>query len=67
MVKSILDNFSDEEFSEIVLTSFSIAEVTQRCGFKTYKSGGGRDRVIKRIKTLKIDTSHFKYINDRQL
>ena len=60
MSKSILDKFSDEEFKEIVLTSFSIAEVTKRCGFKTYKSGGGRDRVSRRIKNLGIDTSHFK-------
>jgi len=65
MGKSILYNFSDEEFKEIVLTSFSIAEVTQKCGFKTYKSGGGRDRVVKRIKNLGIDTSHFK-TNGRQ-
>lgn len=65
MTKTILENFSDEEFEEIVLTSFSITEVTKRCGYKTYKSGGGREKVIKRIRSLNIDTSHFKS-NGRQ-
>lgn len=60
MAKSTLENFSDEEFKEIVATSFSITEVTQRCGFKTCKSGGGRNRVVQRVKNLGIDTSHFK-------
>lgn len=65
MGKSIIENFSDEEFEKIVATSFSITEVTQRCGFKTCKSGGGRDQVAKRIKNLNIDISHFK-TNGRQ-
>lgn len=60
MSESILDNLLDDEFKEIVSTSFSITEVTKRCGFKTCKSGGGRDRVRKRIASLNIDTSHFK-------
>lgn len=60
MGKSIIANFSDEKFKEIVSTSFSITEVTQRCGFKTYKSGGGRDMVIKRIRNMGLNTSHFK-------
>ena len=65
MAKSILDNFSDEEFKQIVSTSFSIAEVTKKCGFKTYKSGSGRTKVIQRIRVLGIDISHFKS-NGRQ-
>ena len=60
MARSILENFSDEEFKEIVSTSFSISEVVKRCGFKTYKSGGGRENVRKRINSLKVNTSHFK-------
>lgn len=63
--KSILENFSDEEFKEIVATSFSISEATKKCGFKTYNSGGGRKSVYKRIDLLELDTSHFK-ANGRQ-
>lgn len=65
MAKSILYNLSDEEFRKVVMTSFSITEVTKRCGFKTCKSGGGRNRVTQRIKNLNIDISHFK-VNGRQ-
>lgn len=63
--KSILDSLSDTEFKDIVSNSFSITEVTRRCGFKTCKSGGGRQKVIARIRNQNIDISHFK-INGRQ-
>ena len=65
MAQSILNNLSDEEFRKVVMESFSITEVTKKCGFKTCKSGGGRNRVIQRIKNLGIDIGHFK-VNGRQ-
>lgn len=58
--KSIIDALTDVEFAEIVSNSFSLTEVTKKCGFKTCNSGGGREKVKKRITMLDLDTSHFK-------
>lgn len=65
MKSSKLNDISKEEFKDIVLNSFSISEVTKKCGFKTWKSGGGRDRVIQRIKNEGININHFK-VHGRQ-
>ena len=48
---------SDEELMEAVLTSFSIYEVLRKTGRK--EAGGSHSHYSKRIKSLKIDTSHF--------
>lgn len=55
-----MERLSDAEFESIVLDSRSITEVTKRCGYATYKSGGGREQVIKRIRNNDLDISHFK-------
>lgn len=60
MQKSAIYNFSDDEFKKIVSESFSITEVTRKCGYKTCKSGGGRQKVTQRIKNLEINTDHFR-------
>lgn len=62
---SKLDILTKEEFKDIVLDSFSISEVTRKCGFRTWRSGGGRERVIQRIKNEEVDISHFK-VHGRQ-
>ena len=60
MPQSILNDLSDDEFEDIVASSLSITEVTKKCGFKACKGGGGRERVVKRIRNLKCDISHFR-------
>lgn len=49
---------SDEEFIEIVKKSFSIREVISNCGL--IPAGGNYQTTNKRIKSLGLDTSHFR-------
>jgi hypothetical protein len=50
-------NCTDEEISQAVRTSRSMAEVLKRLGFNP---GGGRQATLKkRINQLGLDTSHF--------
>ena len=60
MRTSKIKDISDDDFRRIVSESYSFAEVTKKCGYRTFKSGGGRQSVIRRIKCLELDTSHFR-------
>ena len=60
MYQGIMSKYSDEEFIEIVKSSYSLTEVTKRLGYQTFKSGGGRNLVKDRIAMLGIDISHFR-------
>ena len=59
-IKGKIYEVSDEDFINIVSDSYSLAEVTKMVGYKTYKSGGGRQKVKDRILSLNLDINHFK-------
>lgn len=59
MAKSLLNQKSDEEFSQIVAESFSIAECERKLGYNAY-SGCVAQNIKKRIELLGLDTSHFQ-------
>ena len=68
--KSLIDNFSDEEFIKIVKESDYLKDLALKIGYKL--SGRGVPpksckKIKKRIEDLQIDTSHFKYTERREL
>lgn len=50
--------YSDEQIIEAVKTSISVMEVMRKIGMKM--AGGSHAHLSKRIKSLELDTSHFK-------
>ena len=68
--KSLIDNFSDQEFIKIVKETDYLKDIAVKIGYKL--SGRGVPpksckKIKKRIEELKIDTSHFKYSERREL
>ena len=68
--KSLIDNFSDQEFIKIVKESDYLKDIAVKIGYKLC----GRNvpekpckKIKKRIEELKIDTSHFKYSEPKEL
>lgn len=59
MAKSLLNQATDEEFKEIVETSFSISECEKKLGYNSY-SGCVAIKIKKRIEELGLDISHFQ-------
>lgn len=58
MATGIINNFTDEEFSEIVKKSSSIREVCHNLGYAS-DSGSNPITVKRRIEKLNLDISHF--------
>ena len=68
--KSLIDNFSDEEFTKIVKESDYLKDIAVKIGYKLC----GRNvpeksckKIKNRIDELKIDISHFKYSEPKEL
>jgi hypothetical protein len=57
----ILSSISDDEFRCIIKSSFYLKDVIVKCGYKASLSKRTRDKIKKRIYSLDLDTSHFKY------
>lgn len=55
--RTMKNRISDKEFSEIVKSSLSIAEVIRKCG--RIPAGGNYLVMKKRIQELNLNTSHF--------
>ena len=54
----IMNNFSDEEFANIVKTSFSYAEIVKKCGYTNVS--GASEKIIKtRIENQNLSIEHF--------
>lgn len=59
MGKSLIDEYTDEEFRRIIATSYSYKECLRNLGYNS--CSGGSERVLKsRIQQKGIDVSHFK-------
>ena len=58
MKVALIDTFSNEEFENIVKTSFSIKEVGQKLGYIS-NSGDLSNKIKQKIENLKISTAHF--------
>ena len=69
--KSLIDNFSDEEFIKIVKESDYLKDIALKIGYKLSTCGGVPEKSCKKIKNrieeLKIDISHFKYSEPKEL
>ena len=69
--KSLIDNFSDEEFIKIVKESDYLKDIAVKIGYKLSLGGGVPEKSCKKIKNrieeLKIDISHFKYSEPKEL
>lgn len=55
---SLMNKYSDEEFTRIVLQSSSYKDCLQNLGYHS-NSGISTNRLKEKIKNLNIDTSHF--------
>jgi 5-methylcytosine-specific restriction endonuclease McrA len=56
-----LSSISDDEFRSIIESCFYLKDVIVKCGYKASLSKRTRDKIKKRINSLELDTSHFKY------
>lgn len=56
---SLLDNYNNKEFEEIVKTSYSYKECLLNLGYHS-NSGDATQRLKQKINELNIDVSHFK-------
>ena len=54
-----IDTFSDEEFTEIVKSSFNLTEVAKKLGYTSH-SGSNGQRIRVRIRDLNLSTEHFQ-------
>ena len=61
MSSILTDQYSDEEFSTIVNTSYSFREIVKKLGYSSH-NGRNSDIVKKRIKRQGLSTDHFKYV-----
>jgi hypothetical protein len=57
-IMALMDNYSNEEFTQIVLQSFSYKECLMNLGYNS-NSGSSTNRLKEKIALLGIDTSHF--------
>ena len=58
MLKSLMDTYSNEEFTEIVLSSNSYKECLLKLGYAS-NSGDATKNLKAKIEKMNIDTSHF--------
>ena len=68
--KSLIDKFSDEEFTKIVKESYYLKDIALKLGYKlSGRNAPGEPckKIKKRIEDLKINTSHFKYSEPKEL
>lgn len=65
-MKALIDQYSDEEFSKIVETSFSMREISQKIGYSAV-SGDSIARIRLRIDELNLSTEHFNPTNRRTI
>lgn len=65
-MSALIDEYSDEEFINIVKQSKSMSEISSRIGYTSH-SGDTLIRIRKRIDSLKIPTSHFNEMNKRTI
>lgn len=56
---SLMDQYSDEEFAEILKDSFSYKECLQKLGYHS-NSGAATERLKRKIIELNLDVSHFQ-------
>ena len=63
-MKALIDTYPDNEFIQIVKSSFSYAEVARKLGYKS-NSGDLTDRIKQRINYLKISISHFTFTTNK--
>lgn len=61
MSSILIDQYTDEEFSTIVNTSYSFAEIVKKLGYSSH-NGRNSDVVKKRIERQGLSTKHFKYV-----
>lgn len=61
-----IDSFSDEEFSQIVANSKSIAQIAKKIGYAA-TSGSNYVRIRLRIDNLHLSTEHFSLQNKRKI
>ena len=59
MVRTIIDNFSDEEFIKIVEETDTYKEMCEKLGYNS-SSNDNVKKIKTRINKLKLDTSKFK-------
>lgn len=59
---SKIDNFTDQEFQDIVLTSHSIKEVALKLGYAGH-SGANGARIKERMQRLNLSTDRFLRLN----
>ena len=59
-----IDTFTNEEFSEIVASSTTMAEIAKKLGYFSH-SGDNGARIRKRIDALNLSTEHFSLGNRR--
>ena len=57
-MKSLMDQYSKEEFEKIILSCSSYTECLKELGYNSY-SGASIQRLKDKIKEYQIDTSHF--------
>ena len=58
---ALMDNYSDEEFTQIVQQSYSYKECLKNLGYNS-NSGSSTNRLKEKIASLNIDVSHFTSI-----
>lgn len=58
-MNALMDMFSDEEFTEIIQSSYSYKECLEKLGYHS-NSGDATNRLKKKIESLGLDTYHFK-------
>ena len=58
--KAIFDKVSDDQFRDIMRSSFTFEKAAKKMGMKTARSAGCIQRFKKRAFELNIDISHFK-------
>lgn len=63
---ALIDRYSDTEFTQIVMQSYSMSEISRKLGYGSH-SGDSLQRIRKRIDKLHISTSHFSNMNKRQI
>ena len=62
MKQSLLDSFTDQEFTNIVLSSNSIKDVCLKLGYKGHSGANGK-RIKDRMEQLGLSTEQFSQIN----
>lgn len=58
---SLVNSYSDEEFSQIVLNSYSWRDLARKLGYNC-NSGDLKSVIQKRVEELNLDISHFKIV-----